>query len=323
MKCLSNDDEINELIRREIDCRTRFIICDSKNARASKWVQSEIDYVKSRGRKYEIIDLDASDDEIYNKLDKVIKQSKTYICYSRNDYDFVQSVIAHLRKYEMRLFWNVQEDFGMALNDKLSCMHVQTDNPDHYIKESISSSERILLFASKRFFLSDYCTHELSLIDKNKPVNVLWLDDYRPESIFAHINNTDLFKIENQIDLSGINVMTAKIDAAIEAILNWSMSCQDVYVMAENFRKGYDGTKDIKESKRLYGIAYRMAKKSVEEGDKEAILILARCEAKGFGTEKDLEQALLDYQRYVKYCKGDNALQAEINAVRKKFNNTL
>ena len=57
LKCLSNDDEINDLIRREIDCRTRFIICDSENARASKWVQSEINYIKSKARNFEVLDL--------------------------------------------------------------------------------------------------------------------------------------------------------------------------------------------------------------------------------------------------------------------------
>ena len=45
LKCLSNDDEIDDLIKREIDCRTRFIICDSENSQASKWVQSEVKYI--------------------------------------------------------------------------------------------------------------------------------------------------------------------------------------------------------------------------------------------------------------------------------------
>ena len=40
LHCLSDDEEIDSLIKREIDCRTRFILCDSENARASKWVQN-------------------------------------------------------------------------------------------------------------------------------------------------------------------------------------------------------------------------------------------------------------------------------------------
>lgn len=39
LKCLNDDDEIDDLIKREIDCRTRFILCDSPNARCSTWVK--------------------------------------------------------------------------------------------------------------------------------------------------------------------------------------------------------------------------------------------------------------------------------------------
>lgn len=31
--CLEDNEEINDLIKREIDSRTRFILCDSENAR--------------------------------------------------------------------------------------------------------------------------------------------------------------------------------------------------------------------------------------------------------------------------------------------------
>lgn len=37
LHCLNDDDEIDLLIKREIDCRTRFILCDSENARKSHW----------------------------------------------------------------------------------------------------------------------------------------------------------------------------------------------------------------------------------------------------------------------------------------------
>ena len=36
LKCLENDTEIDSLIKREINCRYRFILCDSANAQASK-----------------------------------------------------------------------------------------------------------------------------------------------------------------------------------------------------------------------------------------------------------------------------------------------
>lgn len=54
LKCLNDDDEIDELIKREIDCRTRFILCDSDNARKSNWVKREVEYIKSKDKPYEI-----------------------------------------------------------------------------------------------------------------------------------------------------------------------------------------------------------------------------------------------------------------------------
>lgn len=48
LKCLNDNDEKDSLIKREIDCRTRFILCDSENARKSKWVQREIEYIESQ-----------------------------------------------------------------------------------------------------------------------------------------------------------------------------------------------------------------------------------------------------------------------------------
>lgn len=68
LNCLKDDEEIDSLIKREIDCRTRFILCDSKEARKSKWVRKEVEYIKSKDRILEIIDLDWRDDKILKKL---------------------------------------------------------------------------------------------------------------------------------------------------------------------------------------------------------------------------------------------------------------
>ena len=85
LKCLSNDDEIDDLIKREIDCRTRFIICDSDNSQASKWVQSEVKYIKSQQRSYETIDLSNSEVNIKSQLDNHIKNTQIFLSYGRNE----------------------------------------------------------------------------------------------------------------------------------------------------------------------------------------------------------------------------------------------
>ena len=49
LKCLSDENEIEELIKREIDEREWFIYADSQNARASRWVQTEREYIETLG----------------------------------------------------------------------------------------------------------------------------------------------------------------------------------------------------------------------------------------------------------------------------------
>jgi len=64
LKCLSDDDEIEDLIKREIDCRSIFVYVNSKNSRRSRWVQMEREYIEQSGRRIDrIIDLDRDDPE--------------------------------------------------------------------------------------------------------------------------------------------------------------------------------------------------------------------------------------------------------------------
>ena len=47
LKSLGDDDEIDDLIRREIEARTWFILCESDNARTSTWVKRELQIIKN------------------------------------------------------------------------------------------------------------------------------------------------------------------------------------------------------------------------------------------------------------------------------------
>jgi hypothetical protein len=79
LKCLEDDTEIFELIKREIKARDRFILCDSQNSRSSKWVQKEIEYIKSLNRPYEIVDLDADESVINECIERFDRRSSAYI----------------------------------------------------------------------------------------------------------------------------------------------------------------------------------------------------------------------------------------------------
>ena len=79
LKCLDDDKEIFELIKREIQARDRFILCDSKNSRESEWVQKEKDFIISLNRPYEIINLEGTDEEINESIERFNQRSTIYI----------------------------------------------------------------------------------------------------------------------------------------------------------------------------------------------------------------------------------------------------
>ena len=71
LKCLHDEDEIEGLIKREINAREWFVYIDSPNARASKWVTRERKYIESLNSKQIIvIDLEnePSMEEVAKKL---------------------------------------------------------------------------------------------------------------------------------------------------------------------------------------------------------------------------------------------------------------
>ena len=47
LKCISADDELDGLIKRGIEARNFFLLCDSPSARESAWVQREVEHIQS------------------------------------------------------------------------------------------------------------------------------------------------------------------------------------------------------------------------------------------------------------------------------------
>lgn len=97
LKCLSEDAEINDLIRREIDERVWFIYCRSENAERSKYVQQELEYIHSliqsgRNKKLLTVDLDRFEiwdehcyDDIRTQIAYQIKKTKIFLSYAYGD----------------------------------------------------------------------------------------------------------------------------------------------------------------------------------------------------------------------------------------------
>lgn len=90
LKCLSDEDEIEDLIKREIDAREWFVYIDSPNARASGWVRKEREYIASLGSKQIItIDLEAAG-SMQDVSAKLIRGLRVVILCGESDMQMAQ-----------------------------------------------------------------------------------------------------------------------------------------------------------------------------------------------------------------------------------------
>jgi hypothetical protein len=97
LKCLSDHDEIHELIKREIEARNFFLLCDSSNAKSSKWVQDEIAHVNSlQEKKTERIDLDADWQSQIRGIEAIVRQATVFMSYAQRDEGAIEPVRAAL-----------------------------------------------------------------------------------------------------------------------------------------------------------------------------------------------------------------------------------
>ncbi len=97
LKCLDDEPEIFDLLKREIDVRPRFILCDSENAQASEWVQKEVEYIKSKNRQYITIDL-SKPETFSEKVLEMKRRAQVYVAYSRKDENIAVALMSALHK---------------------------------------------------------------------------------------------------------------------------------------------------------------------------------------------------------------------------------
>ena len=114
LKCLSDEVEINDLLKREIEARNWFVLCDSINARESPYVSTEIEYIKSiEGKVFETIDLEKDISTQVNKLMRLSKRATVFISSTGRDSDLSREVARILRKNDYKVF-NANEDIALG-----------------------------------------------------------------------------------------------------------------------------------------------------------------------------------------------------------------
>ena len=130
LKCLSDHTELHDLIRREIEARTWFLLCDSQAARQSRWVREEMDLIRSlRGKYSETVNLDLPLASQLERIDALCRRATVYVSYTRDEtkvqagqlIDALKSHDYHLRGLEWELdVNNVQGSIQRQIDDALA-----------------------------------------------------------------------------------------------------------------------------------------------------------------------------------------------------------
>ena len=104
LKCLSDDDEIDDLIKREIAARKWFIYMNSQNARESKWVQKEREIIAGYSDKYVFrIDLEKEYEKQIEIIDRALRQMKVFVSFSPEDQPVYLALKEKLHELDMQV----------------------------------------------------------------------------------------------------------------------------------------------------------------------------------------------------------------------------
>lgn len=263
LHCLNDDEEIDSLIKREIDCRTRFILCDSENARKSHWVQKEVEYIKSQNRICETIDLSQSMDDIMATLQDFINKTRIFISYNREEYPLAEMVYNRLRLY----------DFAVYMDMLYNPNEVYTQDYYETIQEIKRNAEigGYLVSISNERILSNYSASRMELKKSIK-------DNHDAGRVVPNIipfvtQDPVIGGIKNDVDLQPLhdcNIQSLEglgkerqCDEIVKRVVTQLMTPGSIKVLADNLAKGTFQKADKKEAAFLYGLINYVGKDNV------------------------------------------------------------
>jgi len=151
LKCLDDDDaRLPELIREEIEARDWFILCDSPNARSSRYVAQEIELVKAlEGKVFETIDLNKDLEPQLHKLDRLSKRSTVFLSYAREDREVADRIQAALLRHDYRAWRDSEIKPGEVFSDVI-----------HAAIDDAVTRGFVLVLLSPASLTSQWCKHE-------------------------------------------------------------------------------------------------------------------------------------------------------------------
>lgn len=253
LHCLNDDDEIDSLIKREIDCRTRFILCDSENARKSKWVQREVEYIKSKNRICETVDLSKDIDEIVVTLQDFINKTKIFVSYNREVYPLAKKVYDRLSRLDFSTYidmaWDFENKYQQDYMDALAFLEDAAVKANGYVVAIMN--ERILNYGSTARYELLKAIQDNKSVGKETPNIIPFTTQH---SVVESIKNDEylapLLKC-NILSIEGLD-MDRQCDEIVKRVVLQLMTPGSIRVLADNLSKGVYGNANAQEAEFLY-----------------------------------------------------------------------
>lgn len=238
LHCLNDDDEIDSLIKREIDCRTRFILCDSENARKSHWVQKEVEYIKSKNRICETIDLSKSMDEILSDLQDFINKTRIFISYNREEYQLANMVYERLSQYDFSVYidraWDFSSSYHQNYKDALDFLEDSVVKTNGYVIAIMN--ERILNPDSGSRYELTKAIRDNRSQRKSTPNIIPFVTQESLVSLIANDKELAMLANCNIQTLKGNN-LELQCDEILKRVLTQQMTLGAIKVQAANFER--------------------------------------------------------------------------------------
>lgn len=310
LRCMNDEDELDSLIKREIESRTDFILCDSENARLSRWVQKEVKFIKSLGRHYEVINVDNIDlDPVKAKtqIHQLSKKTTLIIAFDQEHEHLAYQMYNRLIKYSFKLLLaplydtfeakDTYECITGSLSELISKGFVSVIVGD-WISNPEDSITKGLLSALEMDSMND--THYLTPIVFEKRVYDL-----------CSASGSIWMALSQSLISVCFTDVRYRVNDVVDSLLTKMLTPSSMIVYIETFRDNRGGKPDLFEAGRLTTLLHRTARED-SAGDMAAI---AKCYEKGWGHEKNYQTASYYYSK-AQEITGSPVYQEDISRVQ-------
>lgn len=187
LKCLTDEDELDDLIYREIKARRWFVFLDSENSRTSKWAQDERSYARSLNKT--IFTIDASRDYL-PQLWQIFQRTTVFLSFSHQDREVAVQVRDAM----------IANDFQVLWDNGIPCSSPWWEETAH----QIDTAGFCLLLISQNSVNSSYVRREIeyALAQKRPVIPVLIGDLPLPPNMHFQLSHYHFERLSESPDPS-------------------------------------------------------------------------------------------------------------------------